>query len=135
MKRFLFLTIVMVVLLAISIFIEYNNLAIPHVYSQSKDLKALEPNFLPTKEELLRYEGNKLQFLGSYQAIIVNFRHKYTILTNHHGIEIELPITVSNKQKQYFSIPSVTYSPTYLKCWDTFGLAKRNDRYFAYRVK
>ncbi len=114
---------------------EYNNLTLPHVYSHTKDLKALEPSFLPTKEELLRYEGNKLQFLGSYQAIIVNFRHKYTILTNHRGIEIELPITMTNKQKQYFSIPSVTYIPTYLKCSDTFGLAKRNDRYFAYRVK
>ena len=77
---------------------EYNNLMIPQVCLHTKDLKALEPIFLPTKEEWLRHEGNKLQFLGSYQAIIVNFRNKYTILTNHHGTEIELSITMTDKQ-------------------------------------
>lgn len=135
MKRFLFLTIGMLVLLTISIFMEYNNLMIPHVHLHTKNPKALEPSFLPSKEELLRYEGNKLQFLGCYQAIIVNFRNKYTILTNHHGTEIQLPIKVTDKQKQYFSIPSVTYIPTYLKCSATFGLAERNGHYFAYQVK
>ncbi|EOS7983102.1 hypothetical protein DXT36_RS13830 [Enterococcus hirae] len=66
----------------------------------------------------------------------VLFQNKnIAVLSLESGEEIQLPIKVTDKKKNLFEIPELKYAPKSLKIGDTFGLAKKDNQYFAYQLK
>ncbi|PCE00317.1 hypothetical protein EGW60_11445 [Enterococcus faecium] len=79
---------------------------------------------------------NNLQVLGNTQITTVLFQDKnIAVLSPESGEEIQLPIKVTDKEKNLFEIPKLKYAPKSLKIGDTFGLAKKENTYFAYKEK
>lgn len=79
---------------------------------------------------------NNLQVLGKTQITTVLFQDKnIAILSPESGEEIQLPIKVTDKEKNLFEIPELKYAPKSLKIGDIFGLAKKENTYFAYKEK
>ncbi|WP_270217487.1 hypothetical protein [Enterococcus faecium] len=79
---------------------------------------------------------NNLQVLGNTQITTVLFQDKnIAVLSPESGEEIQLPIKVTNKEKNLFEIPELKYAPKSLKIGDIFGLAKKENTYFAYKEK
>lgn len=79
---------------------------------------------------------NNLQVLGKTQITTVLFQDKnIAVLSPESGKEIQLPIKLTDKEKNLFEIPELKYAPKSLKIGDIFGLAKKEDSYFAYREK
>lgn len=79
---------------------------------------------------------NNLQVLGKTQITTVLFQDKnIAVLSPESGEEIQLPIKVTNKEKNLFEIPELKYAPKSLKIGDIFGLAKKENTYFAYKEK
>ena len=79
---------------------------------------------------------NNLQILGKTQITTVLFQDKnIAILSPDSGKEIQLPIKVTDKKNNLFEIPKLKYAPKSLKIGDTFGLAKKENTYFAYKEK
>ncbi|EOE4923582.1 hypothetical protein ACIL4Q_002751 [Enterococcus hirae] len=77
---------------------------------------------------------NNLQVLGKTQITTVLFQDKnIAILSPESGEEIQLPIKVTDKEKNLFEIPELKYAPKSLKIGDIFGLAKKENTYFAYK--
>ncbi|HEN2013407.1 TPA: hypothetical protein U4A92_002227, partial [Enterococcus faecium] len=77
---------------------------------------------------------NNLQVLGKTQITTVLFQDKnIAVLSPESGEEIQLPIKVTNKEKNLFEIPELKYAPKSLKIGDIFGLAKKENTYFAYK--
>ncbi|MCS8594131.1 hypothetical protein [Enterococcus faecium] len=78
---------------------------------------------------------NNLQILGKTQITTVLFQDKnIAILSPDSGKEIQLPIKVTDKKNNLFEIPKLKYASKSLKIGDTFGLAKKEQKYFAYRL-
>ncbi|MGM0122574.1 hypothetical protein [Enterococcus sp. AZ152] len=79
---------------------------------------------------------NNLQILGKTQITTVLFQDKnIAVLSPESGEEIQLPIKVTDKEKNLFEIPELKYAPKPLKIGDIFGLAKKENTYFAYKEK
>ena len=79
---------------------------------------------------------NNLQILGKTQITTVLFQDKnIAVLSPESGEEIQLPIKVTDKEKNLFEIPELKYAPKSLKIGDIFGLAKKENNYFAYKEK
>lgn len=79
---------------------------------------------------------NNLQILGKTQITTVLFQDKnIAVLSPESGEEIQLPIKVTDKEKNLFEIPELKYAPKSLKIGDIFGLAKKENTYFAYKEK
>ncbi|OZS41146.1 hypothetical protein DF186_10975 [Enterococcus hirae] len=77
---------------------------------------------------------NNLQILGKTQITTVLFKDKnMAVLSPESGEEIQLSIKVTDKEKNLFEIPELKYASKSLKIGDTFGLAKKENTYFAYR--
>ncbi|EMF0203328.1 hypothetical protein D9Y95_RS11830 [Enterococcus hirae] len=77
---------------------------------------------------------NNLQVLGKTQITTVLFKDKnMAVLSPESGEEIQLSIKVTDKEKNLFEIPELKYASKSLKIGDTFGLAKKENTYFAYR--
>ncbi|MEY8446176.1 hypothetical protein AALA44_08455 [Enterococcus ratti] len=106
------------------------------VTSKAEMQSTVEPKmeYVPTKEELLKIEGEKLDFLGFYQIIKLKFDDQPSItLLNEDQETINFSISVLDKKKQIFSIPAIQFSPQNLQLSDSFGLAKKETHYFAYK--
>ncbi|EOB3407333.1 hypothetical protein ACIJDF_002408 [Enterococcus hirae] len=79
---------------------------------------------------------DNLQILGKTQITTVLFQDKnIAVLSPESGEEIQLPIKVTDKEKNLFEIPELKYAPKSLKIGDIFGLAKKENTYFAYKEK
>ena len=79
---------------------------------------------------------NNLQVLGKTQITTILFQNKnIAVLSPESGEKIQLPIKVTDKKKNLFEIPELKYAPKSLKIGDTFGLAKKENSYFAYKEK
>lgn len=88
----------------------------------------------PSLSELKKLQGADIQDLGKTQITTVLFKDKnIAILSPESGEEIQLPIKVIDKEKNLFEIPELKYASKSLKIGDTFGLAKKENTYFAYR--
>lgn len=90
----------------------------------------------PSLSELKALQGADIQVFGETQITTVLFQKKnIAVLSPESGEEIQLPIKVTNKEKNLFEIPKLKYAPKSLKIGDTFGLAKKENTYFAYKEK
>lgn len=90
----------------------------------------------PSLSELKKLQGADIQDLGKAQITTVLFQDKnLAVLSPESGEEIQLPIKVTDKEKNLFEIPELKYAPRSLKIGDTFGLAKKENTYFAYKEK
>ncbi|WP_288322816.1 hypothetical protein [uncultured Enterococcus sp.] len=90
----------------------------------------------PSLSELKALQGADIQVLGKAQITTVLFQDKnLAVLSPESGEEIQLPIKVTDKEKNLFEIPELKYAPKSLKIGDTFGLAKKENTYFAYKEK
>ena len=77
---------------------------------------------------------NNLQVLGKTQITTVLFKDKnMAVLSPESGEKIQLSIKVTDKEKNLFEITELKYASKSLKIGDTFGLAKKENTYFAYR--
>jgi len=77
---------------------------------------------------------NKLQVFGKTQITTVLFQDKnLAVLSPESGEEIQLPNKVTDKKNNLFEIPDVKYASKTLKVGDTFGLAKKDQTYYAYQ--
>lgn len=90
----------------------------------------------PSLSELKAIQGADIQVLGKTQITTVLFQDKnLAVLSPESEEEIQLPIKVTDKEKNLFEIPKLKYAPKSLKIGDTFGLAKKENTYFAYKEK
>lgn len=88
----------------------------------------------PSLSELKALQGADIQVLGKAQITTVLFQDKnLAVLSPESGEEIQLPIKVTDKEKNLFEIPELKYASKSLKIGDTFDLAKKENTYFAYR--
>lgn len=77
--------------------------------------------------------NDNLQVFGETQITTVLFQDKnIAVLSPKSGKRIQLPIKVTNKKENLFEIPEIKYASKYLKIGDTFGLAKKDNSYYAY---
>lgn len=132
MKKLAPISILLIVIISIVFVIEYKNLTIKDVSSQTVVSENVEIDTLPSEKDLLKYEGKDIQLLGTYQISTVNFNTQNVLLTNSGGKTLTFPITITDKEKNLFCIPEILYSPSDLKIADTIGLAEKNKQYFAY---
>ncbi|RXN54248.1 hypothetical protein CYQ48_13155 [Enterococcus faecalis] len=92
-----------------------------------------EHSVYPSLSSLKEKHGQDLIDLGSSQITTVLFEKKnVAFITSEKGNDIEFPLTITDKEKNLFSIPTIKHTPNNLKIGDTFGLAKINEQYFAY---
>lgn len=90
----------------------------------------------PSLSEVKALQGADIQVLGKTQITTVLFQDKnLAVLSPESEEEIQLPIKVTDKEKNLFEIPKLKYAPKSLKIGDTFGLAKKENTYFAYKEK
>ncbi|NBA19438.1 hypothetical protein GVK87_12195 [Enterococcus hirae] len=90
----------------------------------------------PSLSKVKACQGADIQVLGKTQITTVLFQNKnIAVLSPESGKEIQLPIKVTDKKKNLFEIPELKYAPKSLKIGDTFGLAKKDNQYFAYQLK
>lgn len=123
-------------LIALFFLIEYLASPVKDVTSKAemKMTTGAKMEYVPTKDELVKIEGEQLQLLGIYTVVGIHFdRHSYVTLANAEQEEINFSISIIDKQKQTFSIPAIQFSPQNLQLSDSFGLAKKEARYFAYK--
>jgi hypothetical protein len=133
MKKLAPISLLFVVIISIVFVIEYKNLTVKDVSSQTTVSENIEIDTLPSEHNLIKYEGKDIQLLGTYQISTVNFNNKNVLLTDSDGKKVTFPITITDKKKNLFCIPSILYSPRNLKIADTIGLAEKDNQYFAYR--
>ncbi|WP_241161962.1 MULTISPECIES: hypothetical protein [unclassified Enterococcus] len=89
---------------------------------------------VPTKKQLMKAEGPQLTLLGLYQITAIDFEDTLqATLTDEEQNEHKFSISILDKQKKRFTIPEIRYTPQNLALHDTFGLAKKGARYFAYQ--
>ncbi|MBO1134941.1 hypothetical protein [Enterococcus hirae] len=90
----------------------------------------------PSLSELKALQGADIQVLGKTQITTVLFKDKnIAVLSPESGEEIQLPIKVTDKEKNLFEIPELKYASKSLKIGDTFGLVKKNNSYSVYQEK
>lgn len=90
----------------------------------------------PSLSELKALQGADIQVLGKTQITTVLFQDKnLAVLSPKSGKEIQLPIKVTDKKNNLFEIPDLKYASKTLKVGDTFGLAKKDQTYYAYQEK
>ncbi|MDC4247623.1 hypothetical protein [Enterococcus faecium] len=90
----------------------------------------------PSLSELKALQGADIQVLGKTQITTVLFQDKnLAVLSPESREEIQLPIKVTDKKNNLFEIPDLKYASKTLKVGDTFGLAKKENTYFAYKEK
>ncbi|EMF0421439.1 hypothetical protein IL099_002365 [Enterococcus hirae] len=90
----------------------------------------------PSLSEVKALQGADIQVLGKTQITTVLFQDKnLAVLSPKSGEEIQLPIKVTDKEKNLFEIPNLKYASKSLKIGDTFSLAKKENTYFAYKEK
>ncbi|THE10797.1 hypothetical protein E1H99_09290 [Enterococcus hirae] len=90
--------------------------------------------YVPTKKELLKSMDEQLLFLGIYQVTEINFnKDPYIILTKDEKNELSFEIDILDIKEQRFSIPGLKFSPQNLHIADTFGIARKDNQYFAYK--
>lgn len=88
----------------------------------------------PSLSELKALQGADIQVLGKTQITTVLFKDKnLAVLSPESGEEIQLPIKVTDKKNNLFEIPDLKYTSKTLKVGDTFGLAKKDQTYYAYQ--
>ncbi|EMF0527758.1 hypothetical protein H7553_002169 [Enterococcus hirae] len=90
----------------------------------------------PSLSELKALQDADIQVLGKTQITTVLFQDKnLAVLSPESREEIQLPIKVTDKKNNLFEIPDLKYASKTLKVGDTFGLAKKENTYFAYKEK
>ncbi|EMF0420794.1 hypothetical protein IL099_001695 [Enterococcus hirae] len=88
----------------------------------------------PSLSELKALQGADIQILGKTQITTVLFQEKnIAVLSPKSGEDIQLPIKVTDKEKNLFEIPELKYASKSLKIGDIFGLTKKENTYFAYK--
>ncbi len=115
-------------LIALFFMIEYFASPVKDVTSKAemKMTTGAKMEYVPTKDELVKIEGDQLQLLGIYTVVGIHFdRHSYVTLANAEQEEINFSISIIDKQKQTFSIPAIQFSPQNLQLSDSFGIAKK----------
>ncbi|HHA4398191.1 TPA: hypothetical protein ACOBTX_002075 [Enterococcus faecium] len=104
--------------------------------STTTSSRVISDSNYPSLSELKALQGADIQVLGKTQITTVLFQDKnLAVLSPKSGEEIQLPIKVTDKEKNLFEIPKLKYAPKSLKIGDTFGLAKKENTYFAYKEK
>ena len=102
--------------------------------AQMQPTQTSKMDYVPTENELVKSEGSQLRLLGSYEVVEINFDdHPYITLLNEKHEDISFTITILDKDKKTFIIPAIQFAPQNLHVSDTFGLAKKDTRYFAYK--
>ncbi len=136
MKKTIILVSSILGLVAIFFIVDFLTSPIKDVSSkvQMQPVKESKMDYVPTKSELVKNEGPQLRLLGFYEVAEIKFGdHPYiTLLNEEHG-DISFAITILNKEKKTFIIPAIQFAPQDLHESDTFGLAKKDTRYFAYK--
>lgn len=90
----------------------------------------------PLLNTLKDLQGADIQILGKAQITTVLYQNNNTaVLSLESGEEIKLPIKVTDKKKNLFEIPEISYTSKSLEIGDTFGLAQKNNNYFAYTIE
>ncbi|MCO5478172.1 hypothetical protein NG891_15670 [Enterococcus gallinarum] len=91
---------------------------------------------LPSLEELEANLGENLTDLGKVQISTVIFQDvNQAILTKDNNEEIKVPLSLTDKDNQEFTLSSIGYIPQNLRVGDIFGLAKHNSHYYAYNYE
>lgn len=132
MKKLALISLSFIVIISFVFVVEYKNLTVKDVSSQTVVSENVEIDTLPSEKDLLKYEGKDIQLLGTYQISTVNFNTQNVLLTNSDGKTLTFPITITDKEKDLFCIPAILYSPSDLKIADSIGLAEKDNQYFAY---
>ncbi|MBK5028871.1 hypothetical protein IL314_15080 [Enterococcus faecium] len=90
----------------------------------------------PTLAKVKACQGSDIQVLGKTQIVTVLFQNKkIAVLSTENGKEIQLPIQITDKKNNLFEIPKLLYSPKNLKIGEIFGLAQKEQKYFAYQLQ
>lgn len=90
---------------------------------------------LPSLGELKASLGENLTDLGKVQISTVLFQDtNQAILTRDNDEEITVPLSVTDKDNQEFTLSSIEYTPENLRVGDTFGLAELDSQYYAYTI-
>lgn len=117
-------------------FIHFLNSPVRDVTSKAEMIQTdeIKMEYVPTKNQLLKSIGNSVDFLGIYEVTEINFNDTpHIVLTKEDENELSFEIRVTDPKEQSFSIPAIKFSPQNIHVSDTFGIAKKNDRYFAYK--
>ncbi|EMF0536199.1 hypothetical protein H6231_002525 [Enterococcus hirae] len=133
MKKLALISLSFIVIISFVFVVEYKNLTVKDISSQTAVSESIEIDTLPSEHNLIKYEGKDIQLLGTYQISTVNFNTENVLLTDNDGKNVTFSITITDKKKNLFCIPSILYSPRELKIADTIGLAKKANQYFAYK--
>lgn len=89
-------------LIALFFMIEYFASPVKDVTSKAemKMTTGAKMEYVPTKDELVKIEGDQLQLLGIYTVVGIHFdRHSYVTLANAEQEEINFSISIIDKQK------------------------------------
>jgi hypothetical protein len=129
------LTLGLVIAFVLGYAIIKSNQSTTDTTSTSTSMKT-ELTILPTFEELKAEKGANLSDIGKIQVSTVIFQDvNQAILTNEKGQEIKVPLAITNKETQEFSLSSIAYTPDNLRIGDSFGLAELDSHYYAYSDK
>lgn len=129
------LTLGLVIAFVLGYAIIKSNQSTTDTTSTSTSMKT-ELTILPTFEELKAEKGANLSDIGKVQVSTVIFQDvNQAILTNEKGQEIKVPLAITNKETQEFSLSSIAYTPDNLRIGDSFGLAELDSHYYAYSNK
>lgn len=138
MKKSHIVTLVTILFLCVAAFFFFwhsqkNNKQITASTATTKSTIKTETVY-PSLKELKQLQGSDIEILGKTQITTVLFQDKnIAILSTENNKEIQLPIIVTDKKNNLFEIPSLIYSKKNLKVGEVFGLAKKNNRYLAYK--
>lgn len=129
------LTLGLVIAFVLGYAIIKSNQSTTDTTSTSTSMKT-ELTILPTFKELKAEKGANLSDIGKVQVSTVIFQDvNQAILTNEKGQEIKVPLAITNKETQEFSLSSIAYTPDNLRIGDSFGLAELDSHYYAYSDK
>lgn len=91
---------------------------------------------LPSWSELKEKHGNNISKIDKVLVSTVIYQDiNKAILTTKSNEEIKVPVVVTSKEDKEFTLSSVKYAPQHLKIGDSFGLAKLESQYFAYKCE
>lgn len=127
--------LVLITLVTISYFVLKPKPDKPIIEQSVASSEISKPN-LPSLEDLRSEKGSDIKDLGRVQISTVIFQEvNQAILTTEKSDEIKVPLAVTNKDEQEFSLSPIEHSPEALRIGDTFGLAELDSHYYAYEFK
>lgn len=135
-KKYIYaVTALLITLVSISYFVLKPKSDKPIIEQSVTSSEISKPN-LPSLEDLRSEKGSDIKDLGKVQISTVIFQDvNQAILTTDKSDEIKVPLSVTSKEKQEFSLSTIEYTPEDLHIGDMFGLAELDSHYYAYELK